>query len=216
LNRSRVTKVKRTLRRYALRSRDITNALRYGPKAPRYAELIWVRPGDIRHALVGRSDYVKCSGKVIDIEAHFRLVDLESTPRMQSSFAHWADGVPWEDTRDYAVMLDAIRRGKDWAGCRSEEDLSRRYEGLDAIFEEARSSRRLKTRQELDPKGFREEGGILICIGGHGEPLLYDGFHRLAIALILNLPVVPAQLGYVDRNAVDSLERYRTPPPTLA
>jgi hypothetical protein len=208
-----VSTVKRTIKRCILRSRDITNALRYGPKAPKYAELIWVRPREVRHALVGRSDYVRCSGKVTDIEAHFRLVDLEATPRMQSSLAHWVDGVPWEDTRDYAVMLDAIRHGKDWAGCRSEEDLGRRYGNLDAVFEEARSSSRLKTRKELDPRAFREEGGILVCIGGQGEPLLYDGFHRLAIALILDLPIVPAQLGYVDRNAVDSLERYRTPPP---
>jgi hypothetical protein len=211
-----VNAVKRTIKRYVLRARDTTNALRYGPNAPKYAELIWVRPSEIRHALVGRSDYVRCSGKVIDIEARFRRTDLESTPRMQSSFAHWVDGVPWEDTRDYAVMLDAIRRGKDWAGCRSEDDLGRRYESLDAVFEQARSSRRLKTRKELDPKAFREEGGILVCIGGQGEPLLYDGFHRLAIALILDLPIVPAQLGYVDRNAVDSLEWYRTPPPPLA
>jgi hypothetical protein len=202
--------VKAGIKRTVLRSRDLTNYLRYGAGAPRYAELIWVRPGDIHHALVGPSNYVKCSGKVIDIEEHLRLTDLEGTPRMQSSRAHWVDGVPWQETRDYAVMLDAIRAGRDWAGCRTEEDLMRRYRKLDEIFEATRSSGRLKTRKELEPGAFREEGGILVCIGRKGEPLLYDGFHRLAIARILDLPIVPAQLGYVDRAAVGTLEPYRS------
>jgi hypothetical protein len=204
--------VKAGVKRAVLRSRDLTNRLRYGPGAPKYAELIWVRPREIRHALVGHSNYVTCSGKVIDIEEHFRLTDLEGTPRMQSSYAHWVDGVPWQETRDHAVMMNAIRAGKDWAGCRTEEDLDRRYRKLDEIFEATRSSGRLKTRKELDPGAFREEGGILICIGRNGEPLLYDGFHRLAIARILDLPIIPAQLGYVDRAAVGAIGRYRSPP----
>jgi hypothetical protein len=204
--------IKTSVKRAVLRSRDLTNRLRYGAGAPKYAELIWVQPGDIRHALVGHSNYVKCSGKVIDIEAHFRVTDLDGTPRMQSSHAHWVDGVPWHETRDHTVMREAIRAGRDWAGCRTEEDLDRRYRKLDEIFEATRSSGRLKTRKELDPGAFREEGGILICIGRNGEPLLYDGFHRLAIARILDLPIIPAQLGYVDRAAVHTLGAYRTPP----
>jgi hypothetical protein len=202
--------VKRAFKRAILRSRDITNILRYGPTAPRYAERIWVRPKAIQHVLVGRSDYATCSGRVTRIEHPFRLTDLHGTPRMQSCFAHWVDGVPWEETKDHRVMLEAIRQGKDWAGCKSEEDLRRRYEALDDVFQQTRSSRRLKTRKELDPGAYREEGGVLVCIGSNGEPLLYDGFHRLAIAWILALPVIPAQLGYVDERAIDTLQRYRS------
>jgi hypothetical protein len=203
--------LKRAVKRAILRSRDVTNILRYGPSAPRYAELIWVEPAAIRHALVGRSDYATCSGRVIRIEDHFRLTDLHRTPRIQSSFAHWVDGVPWEATRDHEVMIGAIRQGKDWAGCRTEEDLRTRYRELDHIFEQTRSSGRLRTRKELDSRAYREEGGVLVCIGPSGEPLLYDGFHRVAIALILGLPIMPAQLGYVDKQAIDALPRYRSP-----
>lgn len=203
--------VKRAIKRTILRSRDISNVVRYGRTAPRYAERIWVRPAAIHHALVGRSDYATCSGKVIRIGDHLRLTDLHTTPRIRSCFAHWVDGVPWEDTKDHRVMLEAIRQGKDWAGCTTEEDLHRRYRDLDAMFRQIRSSMRLKTRQELDPRAYREEGGVLVCIGPDGEPLLYDGFHRLAIALILELPVIPAQLGYVDENAIHTLERFRSP-----
>jgi hypothetical protein len=113
-------------------------------------------------------------------------------------------------------MLDAIRRGDDWAGCTTEEDLRRRYQALDDMFEQARTSRRLKMRGELDSSAFREEGGVLVCVGAGGEPLLYDGFHRLAAALILDLPLIPAQLGYVDEGALESLPRYRACSSTVA
>jgi hypothetical protein len=204
--------LRRAVKRCTLRSRDVTNRLRYGRAAPRYAELIWVDPRHIQWALVGRSDYATCSGRVIDIDAELRRTSVHDTPRVRSSMARWVDGEPWERTADYRVMLDAIRAGKDWAGCRTEADLARRFAALDQLFDDTRSAGRLLARKELDPRAFREEGGILVCIGSGGEPLLYDGFHRFAIALILGLPVMPAQLGYVDRRAVGQLDRYRRPP----
>jgi hypothetical protein len=203
---------KRAVRRFVLRTRDVTNVLRYGPRAPKYAELIWARPQDVRHALFGPTEFASCSGRVICIEERFRLTDLRSTPRIRSCYAHWMDGIPWESTPDHEVMLRAVRSGKDWAGCKTEDDIRARYRALDRLFEETKETMRLKTRRELDPKAYREEGGILICIGKMGDPLLYDGFHRFAVALVLDLPVVPAQLGFVDRSAVGSVERYRIPP----
>jgi hypothetical protein len=139
-------------------------------------------------------------------------VDLRSTPRVSSCFAHWVDGVPWEETRDYAVTLKAVLGGKRWAESDTEQELLERYQALDRTFEQTRELGRLKTRQELDPRSFREEGGVLICIGKGGEPLLYSGFHRFSIALILEFPVIPAQLGYVDPTALHTLVQFRVPP----
>ena len=76
---------------------------------------------------------------------------------------------------------------------------------------EVKSSMRLKTMNELKNNSFREEGGILVCIGPNGKPLLFDGFHRFAMSLILNLQIIPAQLGYVDKSAIDYLDNYRNP-----
>jgi hypothetical protein len=36
--------------------------------------------------------------------------------------------------------------------------------------------------------------------------------YRWAIVKILNLPIIPAQLGYADRAAVGRVEPYRSPP----
>jgi hypothetical protein len=203
---------KNAVRQRLLRSRDIPNRLRYGRGAPRYAERIWIDPKSVRYALHGPGRPRECSGRVASTEGHLKRVDLLSTPRISSCFDHWVDGVPWEDTRDYAVTLKAVLEGKRWAQSSTEQELLERYRALDRTFEETRELGRLKTRQELDPRTFREEGGVLICIAKGGEPLLYSGFHRFSIALILELPLIPAQLGYVDPTALHSLERFRFSP----
>jgi hypothetical protein len=209
-------RTKRAVRQRILRSRNLLNIVRYGPSAPRYAERIWVEPHTVRFALHGPGHYIACSGRVAAIEERLKLVDLKGTPRISSCYAHWVDGVPWNETRDYQATLKAVRNGKKWARCSTEQELIERFQALDRIFEETRKSRRLKTRKELDPTAYREEGGVLICLGKGGEPLLYNGFHRFAMSLILELPVIPAQLGYVDRSALGSLERFRHPPAEVA
>jgi hypothetical protein len=205
-------KARNAVRQRLLRSRDILNIIRYGRGAPKYAERIWVDPKALRYALHGPGHYIACSGKVASIEGLLKPVDLRRTPRVSSCFAHWVDGVPWQETHDYSVTLKAVLNGKKWARCNTEQELLERYRKLDRIFDETKNLGRIKTRRELEPRTFREEGGVLICLGKGGEPLLYNGFHRFSIALILELPVIPAQLGYVDPTALDSLERYRLPP----
>jgi len=203
---------KKAARQRLLRSRDVLNVIRYGRRAPRYAERIWVNPEAVRYALHGPGHYIACSGEVASIEGRLKPVDLRSTPRVSSCFAHWVDGVPWEETKDYVNTLKAVLEGKMWARSSTEQELLERYRALDRTFEETKDLGRLKTRQELDPRTYREEGGVLICLGKDGEPLLYNGFHRFSIALILELSVIPAQLGYVDRTALHTLEQFRLPP----
>lgn len=205
---------KKSIKRNFLRLRDVTNIMRYGPKAPKYAELIWVRPQDIHHAVFSNSKFITtiCSGCVTSINKFFIFKKFYNEPHINACIEHWVNGIPWEDTKDFITMLNAIKRGKFWVGCKTEVELRQRYLKLDQMFRQAKYSKRLKTRKELDPNTFREEGGILICIGENGEPLIFDGYHRLSISLILDLPIIPAQLGCVDISAIKSLEKYRIPP----
>jgi hypothetical protein len=198
------------LRRYLWRSRNLSNLVRYGFGAPQYAELIWVNPREVKRAVVGRHDFFSCSGKVVHEE--IRTIDVHEAPRIKSCYERWVEGVPWDRTPEYRPMREAILSGKDWAGCSTEEDLRDRYAKLDHLFHATRNFGRFKTRRELDPTSFREEGGILICIGSNGEPLFFDGAHRFGIALILDLPIIPAQLGCVHVDAIESLERFRRDP----
>jgi hypothetical protein len=186
----------------------------YGPTAPKYAERIWIEPNKMHHVIHNNSRLIAtiCSGFVTDIDRFFTYQPFNETQEFKSSVAHWIEGIPWENTRDYIIKLEGIKRRQFWIGCKSEEELRLRFMRLDRIFNETKQNLRLKTREELDSKAYREEGGIIVCIGKNGEPILFDGYHRLSIALILNLLIIPAQLGTVDNRALDRLEEYRQKP----
>ena len=206
-----LNEIKKILKRNFLRFRDIGNLLRYGENAPRYAERIWIEPYKIRYVIHNKSSFISiiCSGLVTNIGKHFTYQPFKKTHEFKSCVAHWIEGLPWESTKDYLIKLDGIKRGQFWVGCKSEEELRGRFMSLDRIFYETKQTLQLKTRKQLGSKAYREEGGMIVCIGRHGEPLLFDGYHRLCIALILNLPTIPAQLGCVDYRAIDSLPKYR-------
>jgi hypothetical protein len=206
------TQLKRVLKRNILRSRDIINISHYGRNAPKYAELIWVNPSHIKFILPHKSYFLDliCSGWVTTIKRFYTFRNLDDVDAIRSSYAHWVCGVPWQETADYISCLEIIRKGMRFKNCKSEEDLLHRFENLDRIFQETRRTMRLKTQKELNPKAFREEGGILVGIGENGEPLLIEGYHRVSIASILGLPSIPAQLGPVDKLAIDRLKGYRS------
>ena len=120
---------------------------------------------------------------------------------MAAARLRWEGGASWEETEAYDQMLRLITQtGKSVDGCRSLDEVVRRYERLDAVFEQVREDRRLRSRSELPlpDRGFREVGGVYVHLGRSGQPIFGGGgFHRLAIARVLELPEIPAQLGVV-------------------
>jgi hypothetical protein len=67
--------------------------------------------------------------------------------------------------------------------------------------------------QELNPHHFRETDGIRINIGPGRKLVFADGgTHRLAMAIVLALPIVPAQVGCVYSGALSELAGLRTDP----
>ncbi len=72
--------------------------------------------------------------------------------------------------------------------------------------------RRLRTREELNPGNFREEGGIVIHVGPGGTLFLGTGNRRFSISLTAGLEMVPAMVGYVHVSALGHLAALRQPP----
>ena len=90
------------------------------------------------------------------------------------------------------------------------EKIIERFKLLDKAYDEAKKTGRLKTRKELDPSNFREKDGILVHIGKNGKPVFGgNGFHRLAIAKVLDLDLIPACIGIVDKESIKYLDQYR-------
>ncbi|WP_239479954.1 hypothetical protein [Actibacterium sp. 188UL27-1] len=99
--------------------------------------------------------------------------------------------------------MKQIAAGERPDDLRSEADVAARYARLDQMFEETLARGRFLLRRHL-PECFRDEhGGVLIHIGRDGTCLRSGGgIHRMAIAKILNLPEMPAQIGAIHPDAI--------------
>jgi hypothetical protein len=185
--------------------RDLSGLRRWGRRAPRAHQRIWLDPATCRQRLITTLDGVR-SGSVLDGDWDLDAGPVEEVPRIEFCRLHWEEGVPWSSTGVYEYLLDRIERsGNALYGCRTRAELVARYEHLDRVFDTVRREGRLRTRSEMDPHALRERGGILMHLDRSGQPLFgKEGCHRLAMARVLGLPAVPAEIGVVHAAALDT------------
>jgi len=106
--------------------------------------------------------------------------------------------VQGEQTGIYDLMLSRIEANGIYDGCRTLGDVKERYVAIDKLYDAIKEDGRLLRQQELNPRTIREKGGIHIHISRDGETLFGGGgFHRLALAKLLNLKRIPVQLGVI-------------------
>ncbi len=198
--------------------RDLGNRLRYGPGAPRSDELIWIDPRAVTRMYARKGPRVyrrRHSGTVAGGDWDLGGRPIEEGVKIRACIRHFVDGESWEETGIYDEMMRRIARDGIFDGCTTLDDVRARYAGIDAMYDEIARSRRLQPMHER-PDAFRgEHGGIYVHVDRHGAPLLAgNGNHRLAIAQILGLPRIPAQLGALHRAAWDAgvLEELRRRP----
>lgn len=190
-------------------ARDILNRLRFRDKAPLSDEALFVPLTDV-HAAYHPDPK---NGAPAFRRRHSGLVrggdwDLSTRP-LKESFKHLAcrlhfvDGLPWEETGVYERHLRNIEKHGQSDGCRTLEDLKRRYAGVDRLYDEVSQSRRLRPRSEVPGYFRREHGGIFVHIDRNGRALRRGGGeHRYAIARILDLPEIPVQPGVIHIDAL--------------
>lgn len=191
---------------------DLYNRYKFGDNAPKYCERIWVSLNkDL--ITIGKGPHYR--GKVID-QWPPDLVDNVNTKiseiePIKSCLLHWEKGVEWKDKILIERMVGLIEKRGEVDGCKSKDDIMRRYEKLDIIYNNIKREKRIKTRKELFKYNFREYGGINFHIGPNGKPYFGQiGQHRVAIALALGIEKIPAELGGVHINGIEMLKLYRT------
>lgn len=206
------------LKRSVFLFQDIKNMIRYGPSAPKFADRIWLTPGNKTMFLTAAStrkflgmSNQEVSVKVIEFTWPVKkAIPVYKLTKIKMCIEHWRNGKSWEDTGIYKYMEKMILDYGEHDGCRNIDDLKKRYENLDLLFEQARQEGRLRTWEEVNPGiGERKRDSGFVHVGPRG--ILYwggPGQHRLAIAYILNIPI-PAQIGCVHINAIPYLHQLR-------
>jgi hypothetical protein len=195
-------------------ARDSYNRLRFGPAAPKYAERIWIDPRACHHYLEIPGYYRSHTGRVeTGPWPHHAQQPVEEHPAVRAACRRWAQGLPWEATGELERMADLLSIGNRSDGLRDEDQVHARCEELDRIFTTVRLEGRLRTRQQLDTTAFREMDGVGFHVDADGRLVKAGGgYHRFAMALILGLPLIPAQIGVVHRDAIGQLAPYRREP----
>jgi hypothetical protein len=185
---------------------DLANAVRHGRAGPRFAERLWVRPDEVTLVVAGRAG--AHSGTVARGDWDLAAAPINTMPKYAACMDHWLNGTPWSDTGIYEIVLRLIaERGRRVDGCLTRQDVIERYRRLDEVFEQVRADGRLRTGAELNGRSergrCREDHGVLIHIGRSGTPIHgRGGTHRLAIAVAVGLPVIPARIGLLHPGAL--------------
>lgn len=131
---------------------------------------------------------------------------VEETAEFRGISAHFADGVPWEETAKWEGYVRRLERGETPKGCETLEQLRRRLERVDEIYERIRAEgyRSQRDLWEHDPDRQR---ALFYKWGRTIDPLLDEvtvtigrdgrlfhrgrGNHRLTIARLLDLEAIP-------------------------
>lgn len=192
--------------------RDTYNIAKYGRSSPKFGELIWVDPAEIKLGMPSvegmhpRYD----SAKVIEKEwPSDKAKPLSQFKKIQFCKKRWVQDIPWEDTGVYEYLNEIIKVKKTVDECSNHEDIVKRYERLDEIFEEIYQSGEIRTRKKLKLLNIREYGGPVVHIGPEGELFFAGaGVHRFYISKVQKKPL-PAQVGCVHISSIYRLVQLR-------
>jgi len=193
---------------WKLLSVDVFNYLKYGKFAPKYAQQITMKVTDCNLALPAfAKSSRRYSGIVRGGDWDKNAIPIKDNEKIAACINRFSMGIDWEDTNIIRKMSIHLTKNKTFDNCSSYEDIIERYEKLDSVFEQIKKEKRVRSAKELG-LGFRESGGIYVHINRNGDPIIAGGFHRFAMAYVLNLDTVPAMIGMVHKNALPSFTRF--------
>ena len=168
-------------------------------------------------------------GRVLDGDWDEPEGRFEETTVYRSLRARFLEGADWAETELYAQYRDRLERGDPYWRCTTEAELEAYFERIDALYETVaeegyRSQRELLADDDADPRGENTDAvhpvvqEIGVNVYRDGELVKKGaGFHRLAIAKLLDLEEIPVtvRVRHADWQAVRDEIRAASSPEEL-
>ena len=107
------------------------------------------------------------------------------------------EGQKFSSTYFYNQVLDELNNGEIRWGCTNIDEFNSRCDDMIRLFQDIqRDGYKLQSELVNIKHGSRFDTAdeVGVCIGQDGKILFSDGAHRLAIAKLLNLPVLPVKI----------------------
>ena len=198
--------------------------LKYGKAAPEPYRIIYIDPNEVDWMLIPRflkskhRKSVICSGEWDKIysdepshklrfyrnkaEMEPRLVSIENFTLYQSFRSHFVDGIPWEETKIYHVLLDTDQSSR----YTSENAIKKRFVKIDQLFNHIKEHGYMSQRELVENPNAPlsqnihtsryppEHHEVWIHLGRGGEPIFCTGQHRFSIARTLGIERIPVKV----------------------
>lgn len=131
---------------------------------------------------------------------------FEILPVVQALRQRFDEGKDWDDIEFIRNVIAESQRGHViWRGCASDADVRAACAQVDELYEAIQNQGYLSKQELLNQNasspnkyvegdGFERYDEVLVDIGRDGEFLFVDGRHRLAIAKILDVDVIPVRI----------------------
>ena len=185
-------------------ARDRANFEAHGKLGPYFRALIHVNPMEVLRAtsVFSRND----SGRIVDGDWDLKTIRFHDSSKYRFCHRHFVEGLSWKDAGVDTHFLKRIAEGNIVDRLHTLDEVRARYAALDALYESFRSGAPFKpVNSRRDWRGIRYRDGIYIHVNREGKPVFgCAGYHRLAIAQILGMERIPAQLGVVHALALAS------------
>ena len=111
-------------------------------------------------------------------------VPLETIDKVRMAGEHWRTGASWEAVGAVDFLVANVADLHDRDGYRTIDDVGRRFERLDAMFDTMRSEPRLRTRSELPGRSLRTPWLVAAHRRRWAAGLGGGGCHRLAAQVL--------------------------------
>ncbi len=160
----------------------------------------WINPQTIQFALAEPDPNISRNiGKTKAGNWDLKITAFNDLDLYKAFHSHFIEKKDWEETDFYKRVVHEITSGAIKWDCTNKSEFDSRLKILICLYEDIRNNG-YKSKEELyrltSPQLNSLESIDEVCvrIGRHGDILLEDGQHRLAISQLLNLSKIPVKI----------------------